>query len=144
MTNLHNALLILLRTLNCEEKIFARIRSCSGVPETFKAIAACTAFEEFDRKVAAHFAEHTSEIPVPSNMYPSTNAQLLKLFEMLANEDPAVKLRVERLATAAGSSITPPVTARKCSNPACGKLEGSEKFKMCRGCLLEIYCSTGE
>lgn len=69
----------------------------------------------------------------------------LELFERRAENNPAVKRRVERLIAAERKPISTHLPAeRKCSNPACEKVETKdEKFKICRGCLLELYCSPG-
>ncbi|GAQ85473.1 hypothetical protein KFL_002370070 [Klebsormidium nitens] len=139
--------LLALKTMMNREEIYLRLRRYRGVPEAFKAIAACTTYSEELRTSAAKFASRTAEIVVPQDRFPrasvSTAQQRLAIFKYLAEKDPAVKRRVERLAVAQRDSRARPdrVSKRKCSNPACKKLEGDEKFKMCRGCFLDIYCS---
>lgn len=144
---LSNCLLIL-RKMIYQEGVCAHLTSCEGLSEAFIAVAACTAYFNLEvRFVSALLAFETKQIALPVNIESLTQEQILKFCEKFADRNSTIKSRVERMAAASRDPIarTTPVLRRKCSNPACEKVEPkTERFKMCRGCLLEIYCSAGE
>lgn len=137
-----------------QEEVCSYLRSYEGLPESFAAIAACTAYSNrsWVRSIAVNFAfEVRIRIDLPDEVCPDsgsiTEEQGLELCRLLGDHNPTIKCRVERLTAASEDPIykNTPVLKRKCSNPACENREPeSERFKMCRGCLLEIYCSAGE
>lgn len=149
---IHTAVRALFETKE-QEELFPRLQSINGVPESFIAIAACKACDTYERILAIFLATGTSR--AARSLYPRalehmlTNEKKLELFERLADSHPSIKRRVETLAATRESSIPIvrefPCQSRNCFGPACGKAEEKpETFKMCRGCLLAIYCSAGE
>ncbi|GAQ84724.1 hypothetical protein KFL_002030070 [Klebsormidium nitens] len=95
----------------------------------------------------------TVEINLPAELCPDsetlTEEQGIELCEMLAEHNPTIKSRVERIAAAAKSPIckNTPLSKRKCSSPACDKIEPeSERFKTVKkllGKLVTKECAQG-
>lgn len=152
---LQNGLLILWKMVVIgQEEVCSRLKRYEGLPEALKSIAACAAYSNRGvRMIAALIAQEMNQLALPVELFPDTDSdlfteeQILELCEVLADRNPTIKCRVERLAAASRSPVAKrtSVPRRKCSNPACKKFEPkAERFKTCRGCLLEIYCSAGE
>lgn len=139
------------------EDFFSKVHNMDGLQESFIAIAACASCSAAMRDMAICLATCTSQVPARMSLFASafehalTSEQKQKVFERLADMFPSIKRRVDEIAAAANREPIlrvrgfPYQVRRKCFGPACGKAEEkSGTFKMCRGCLLEIYCSAGE